>query len=495
MTEGTERVRTGDAGLDEVLGGGLAPRHVYLIGGASGAGKTTLCLQFLLEGVRQGERVLYIGTSETKSELQAIAASHGWSLDGITHHHHAVQLDEEQSVLQPTEFELPQTIDTILSVVDDVSPTRLVIDSMAEIRLLAQDLRWYRRQLMKLRANLVGRPGTVLLVDIPGPDGHDESALNSIVSGVIHLEPSTPHYGPMRRSLRVLKMRGQNFITGYHDYRIRTGGLEVFPRLVAAVHRRRFEHAYVSTGLSELDAALGGGLSQGTSTLLLGPSGTGKSVVASQIAVAAAQRDERCDMYIFDERVQTLFQRADGIGLPLAQHAEEGLINVQQVDPAELTPGEFSHKVRTSVERDQLKVLIIDSLNGYDYAMPGERVLSVHLHELASFLAQQGITSVFTMTQHGLLGSQVKAPFEVSYIADSVVLFQHVELQSRVHKVVSVYKNRTGWHDTSIRRLQISENGVVIGEPLVGFDNVLNGRPVLTEDSFGDGDASRKSDD
>ena len=470
---------SGIVGLDEILGGGFARGKLFLIRGASGAGKTTLGLQFLIEGARNGEKGLYLGTSETEAEIRNVAASHGWSLDGIElRYHETIGLGDDQTMLHPAEVELPQTIESMIEVVDEVGPTRLVIDSLAEIRALARDELAYRRQLMRLKERFAGNSCTVLLIEIP--DG-SQATLNSMVSGVIELEQGAHSFGSDRRRLRVQKVRAQDFATGRHDFKIRTGGLDVFPRLIAADHRQTFDTDQVSTGLEQFDKMLKGGLYRGTSTLLLGASGTGKSVVAAQVACAAAERGERVACYVFDERVQTLTQRSEALGLPLRQRVEEGLIQLRQVDPAELTVGEFSYTVKRAVEQDGVRTLILDSLNGYAYAMPEERLLSLHLHELTSYLNQRAVTSVFTTTQHGLVSERGDQAFDVSYIADTVLLFRHFEFRGKLRKAFSVYKCRSGPHETSIRELNISAEGVRVGDPLTHFQGILSGSPVLME--------------
>lgn len=482
MPKSDQHAGTGIDELDEVLGGGFPRGQLFLIRGASGAGKTTLGLQFLIEGARAGEKVLHLGTSESEREIHSVAEAHGWSLDGVSLFHYALpQVGVEQTMLHPAELELPQTMETILSVVEDVSPSRLVIDSLAEIRVLARDELWYRRQLMTLKQYFEGRHCTVLLVEIPQTP---QPLIGSIVSGVIELEQTTPLYGPDRRRLRVIKLRGQDFSSGYHDYKIRTGGLDVFPRLTAASHRQRFACEQFATGMPEMDSMLNGGFTRATSILLLGPSGTGKSMMATQLVVAAAQRGERSCLFVFDERVQTLFQRAESVDLPLQRFVDDGTVEIRQIDPAELTSGEFSHVAKGLVETDGIRILAIDSLNGYAYAMPEEQLLSVHLHELTSYLNQQEVTSIFTMTQHGLLFGNSPQPFDVSYIADSVILFRHFEYAGRVHKAISVYKNRSGPHETSIREFQIGTGGVNVGAPLTEFRGILTGSPVFLGDTL-----------
>ncbi len=468
-----ELTPTGISGLDQILNGGLPRGYVYLIRGGSGAGKTTLSLQFLMEGARHGEPTLYIGTSETDGEIRGIAGSHGWSLDGIhLHHHETPSAGTVQTMLHPAELELPQTVESLMALVDQIKPRRLVIDSLAEIRALAQDELWYRRELMALKKRFTDSDCTVLVLEIP----HDEQpVLDSVVSGVIELEQVPQLYGPDRRRIRALKVRGQEYVSGYHDYKIRRGGLDVFPRLTAADFRSEQSGGICSTGHAAIDAMLCGGITCGTSLLLLGPSGTGKSVMATQLAVAAAERGERSAFYVFDERIQTLLQRAHGIGLNLQQHVDSGLIQIRQVDPTELTSGEFSHIVKQRVETDGIRHLIIDSLNGYSYAMPEVNLLSVFLHELSSYLNQQGVISIFTMTQHGFAGDHLSQPFDVSYIADAVMLFRHFEMHGDVRKAISIYKNRSGNHEATIREYRISSQGITIGEPLRDYQGVLSG--------------------
>ena len=477
MSLSPNHASSGIDGLDQILNGGFYRGQLYLIRGNSGAGKTPLSLQFLMNGADNGEKVLYLGTSETTGDIHRVADSHGWSLDNVVLYHHEVQeFGAEQTILHPAELELPQTVSSLLSVVEDVAPTRLVIDSLAEIRVLARDELWYRRQLMMLKQYFASRHCTVLLVEIPLDE---QSMLDSIVSGVVELEQATPLYGPDRRRLRVNKVRGQDFTSGYHDYKIRRGGIDVFPRLIAAEHRQTVAFQQITTGLAAIDAMLAGGLVRGTSTLLLGPSGTGKSLLATQFAVAAAARGERSLFYVFDERVQTLLQRAEGVGLPLRHYLDRDLIRIRQVDPAELTSGELNHLMKIAVEHDGVRMLIIDSLNGYGYAMPEERMLGVYLHELGSYLNQQAVTSVFTMTQHGLVSEHIEQTFDISYVADIVFLFRHFEFAGEVHKALSVYKNRSSAHETAIRELRIDAGGIHLGEPLRRFQGILGGSPTF----------------
>jgi circadian clock protein KaiC len=478
MSAPTEHAGTGIPGLDEVLGGGYPRDQVHLIQGASGTGKTTLGLQFVLEGGRVGERSMYIATAETEAEIRQIARSHRWSLENVLVHPLPDLATSDpyvaQTMLHSAEVELPATMESLLAAADEVSPTRLVIDSLAEIRLLAREESWYRRQLMLLKQHFAERRCTVLVIEIPVPD---QPVVEAIVSGVIDLDQLALSYGPDRRRLRIRKLRGRDFSTGYHDFRIRTGGMEVYPRLIAAEHYQRFEQSVISSGLFQLDELLGGGLDRGSSTLFIGMTGTGKSLLGTQFAVAAAERGERSAIFVFDERLQTLFQRAAGVGIPLVDHVESGAIHVRQIDPAELTPGEFSHLVRAAVHEDDVRLVVIDSLNGYAYAMPEERFLTVHLHELSSYLNQQGVTSIFVAARHGVAYIDERTPVDVSYIADIVLIFRHFEFGGEMHKAVAVHKRRSGSHERSIRELHIGSDGLTLGPPLRQFRGILTGTP------------------
>jgi circadian clock protein KaiC len=413
-----------------------------------------------------------------------VADSHGWSLEGVAIHHHAPAelygTNAGQTIFHPAEVELPKTIDSIVSLVDSENPSRLVIDSLSEIRVLARDERWYRRQLMVLTDYLAGRQCTVLLLD---DRVAEPTLLRSLVNGVLELEQISPDYGPDLRRLRIAKLRGQAFLTGYHDMKIKTGGLEVYPRLVAADHRRRFRPELFSSGIAELDTLLGGGIDRGTSSLLLGPSGTGKSTVATQYVVAAAERGERSAVYIFDERLQTLFQRAAALGLDLQTHVDNGTVIVQQVDPAELTPGEFAHAVRKAAVEQEVKLVVLDSLSGYMYSMPQERFLMLHLHELLSYLNQHEVTSLMVGTEHGLLGP-VRSNIDVSYLADTVILFSGYEHAGEVRNAVSVYKRRSGPHEKTIRELRLGPKRVTLGPPLREIRGVFAGRSEYLGESL-----------
>jgi circadian clock protein KaiC len=474
-------VSTGIAGLDTLLAGGLPPTRVYLVEGDPGSGKTTLALQFLLEGVARGEKVLYVTLSETTSELAAVARSHGWSLDGMAIHElapseHSFTSDDQYTFFHPSEVELSETTKAVLAEVERTNPSRVVFDSLSEMRLLAREPLRYRRQILGLKQFFVGRHCTVLLLDDrTSQDG--DLQLQSLAHGVIMLEQLAPEYGAERRRLRVIKMRGVHFHGGFHDFVIETGGLRVFPRLVAAESRGDASHGSASTGLAAFDALLGGGLDRGTSTVFIGPAGAGKSALATRIAVAAADRGERVAVYLFDEGLETFRRRAAGLGNDVTDHVASGRIVLTQVDPAEMSPGEFADGIRRVVETDRASVVIIDSLNGYMNAMPEERFLLAQLHELFMFLRQHGVLAISVVAQHGLVG-QMQTPVDLSYLADNVVLLRFFEASGAVRQAISVLKKRSGPHERTIRELCLRHGGIELAEPLTNFQGVLTGVPV-----------------
>ena len=471
----TPRCTTGIAGLDDVLGGGFPCRRLYLIQGTPGAGKTTLALQFLLEGAKVGERVLYISMSESREEMQAVATSHGWSLDGVEMLEVSDRSDEENTLFHPAEVELGERMHLILGELARVKPSRVVLDSCTELRLLAQNPIRYRRQVLSLKAGLVEQNRTVLLIDNPSTDSPD-MLLQSLAHGVLTMEQLHPNFGVERRRLRVLKMRGVPYRGGYHDFVIQTGGLAVFPRLVASEHRAPAQEALFATGEGELDALLGGGLARGTSTLVMGPAGSGKSSFATLYAVRAAERGERVALFAFDEGRETLLARSRSLGMPLEPAIASGHLTVQQIDPAELSPGQFAHGVRAAVERGA-RMVILDSLNGFLQAMPDDTFLTLQLHELLAYLAQKGVLSLLLVAQHGVVGQELESPAEVSYLADTVVLMRFFESEGAVHKAISVMKKRTGAHETTIREYELSSRGFTFGRPLTELRGVLSGIP------------------
>jgi len=476
-------LRMGVSGLDDVLGGGLTAERLYLVEGAPGAGKTTLAIQFLSEGAELGERTLYITLSETASELIDVAHSHGWDLKGIDVREmlpteNTLAPDDQYTMFHPSEVELSETTLRILSEVDKIKPSRVVFDSLSELRLLAGGSLRYRRQILALKQFFTGRQCTVLLLDDLTATEQDLQ-VQSIAHAVIRLEQLNPDYGTSRRRLVITKYRGREFRGGYHDYKIVRGGLQVFPRLVAAEHTQPLEQARIPSGLAQLDDLLGGGVERGTSTLFVGAPGTGKSSMAVQFAVAAAQRGEHAALFIFDESIGTLRTRCEGLGMDLAPYLESGHIHIRQVDPAELSPGEFVHEIRTSVTDCHATVIVIDSLNGYLNAMPDERFLIVQLHELLTFLGQAGVATMLVGAQHGLIGSQMQTPVDASYLADAVVALRYFEAHGEVRQAISVVKKRGGAHERTIRSLQLSAEGIKVGEPLRNFRGILTGVPVL----------------
>ena len=477
---GAAAVSTGIPGLDDILAGGLPRRRLYLVQGDPGTGKTTVAVQFLREGVKAGEPVVYVTLSETREELEEMAASHGWSLDGITLYELGdaanTAPEAQQTLFHPAEVELNETMRGVLEVLDRTRPTRVVFDSLSEMRLLSRDGLRYRRLVLSLKQRLLERNATVLLLDDRTTDA-DDRQLQSIAHGVIQLEHSAPDYGAERRRLRVLKLRGVRYRGGYHDFAIFRGGLAAFPRLIAAEHHRPFEAAWLGSGVAALDALLGGGIDRGASTLFMGPAGVGKSSLVTRYVVSAAERGERAAVFVFDEGRDTFLARAAGLSMDIRGHIEAGRVHLQQVDPSELSPGEFAHRVREQVEAAGVSVVAIDSLNGYVKAMPDERALMPQLHELLAYLAQVGVSTLLILGQHGLTGP-MQTPFDVSYLADTVVLLRYFEYAGAVRQAVSVMKKRAGPHERTIRELTLSPAGISVGEPLRDFQGVLRGDPA-----------------
>ncbi len=472
---------TGIRGLDDVLGGGLTPNRLYLLEGMPGSGKTTLAFQFLMEGVKRGERVLYITLSETEEEIRAVGRSHGWSFDGIDIRElvptqDSLEPDEQYTMFHPSEVELSETTQRILADIERIRPSRLVFDSLSELRLLAGNPLRYRRQILALKHYFAGQRCTVLLLDDLTGEGHDLQ-VQSIAHGVILLQQTTPDYGKQRRRLSILKYRGHDFRGGFHDYVIRRGGLEVFPRLVAAEHRATPDRGLIASSVRGLDDLLGGGLDRGSSTLITGAAGTGKSSLAVLFAHAAAERGECATLLLFDENQRTLLARMRSLGVDLQPHIDAGRIRIHQIDPAEWSPGEFSNAVRVAAVEHHSTIVVIDSLNGYLHSMPNERFLIIQLHEVLSFLGQQGVASILTNAQMGLVG-QMTSEVDASYLADSVVLTRYFELDGEVRMAISVLKKRGGRHERSIREFGMRAGTISVGEPLRGYRGVLTGVPV-----------------
>jgi circadian clock protein KaiC len=462
------------------MAGGYPTNQLFLVEGDPGTGKTTLALQFLLEGVRAGERGLYVTLSETAGELAEIAASHGWSLDGIEvfeliPNAEGLGPDAQYTVFHPSEVELTNTTRAIIETVTRVNPVRVVFDSLSELRLIAGDSLRYRRQILGFKQFFTNRLATVLLLDDRTGDDRDLQ-LRSLAHGVLLLEQLPLDYGADRRRLRIMKIRGARYRGGYHDYIIRTGGLQVFPRLIAAEHHSAFQRGTLLSGVSGLDTLLGGGLDRGTSSLIMGPAGCGKTVLATQYACSAAARGEHVAFYLFDERIGTFRDRAERLGMPIQKYEREGRIFIRSIDPAEISPGEFAHTIVDTTKRQGSQFVVIDSLNGYINAMPAERLLDIRLHELLNYLAQRGVTTLLTLAQHGLLASS-SGEAEVSYLADSLIVLRFFEAVGEVRKAISVLKKRSGPHELTIREFQVTASGIRVGEPLREFQGVLTGVP------------------
>jgi circadian clock protein KaiC len=476
------KAKSGVWGLDDILSGGFTRGHVFLLEGAPGTGKTTLALQFLLEGANAGEKCLYITLSETERELRESATSHGWVLDErlqvfeLLPPESLLDSEQQQSLLYSSDLELGETTKQIFEAVERVRPSRVVLDSLSEIRLLAQSSLRYRRQILAIKHYFARFNATVLLLDDLTAEAADKT-VHSVAHGVIRLEELAPAYGAERRRVRVTKYRGVKFRGGYHDATITTGGINVFPRLVASEYRSDFVRSRASSGIAELDQLLGGGIEAGSSTLILGPAGTGKSLVAIAFLAAAMARGEKAALFVFDEELGLLFARMRTLGFDLEAMRRAGKLFIEQVDAAELSPGEFAHRVRKRVDEDQIKTVVIDSLNGYQSAMPEENSLILHIHELLQYLNRCGAATFMTVAQHGLVGD-MKAPVDVTYLADTVILLRYFEAVGRVRRAMSIIKMRTGAHESTIREYRIDGRGLTIGGPLDGFQGVLGGVPI-----------------
>ncbi|MDB5746789.1 MAG: circadian clock protein KaiC [Massilia sp.] len=472
------RMSTGVAGLDDVLGGGLTPQRIYLVEGSPGTGKTTLGLQFLLDGAAKGESGLYITLSETADELRAVAATHGWSLDAMSIFELAgdevLDIDAQQSVFHPSEVELAETTHNVMNQVDQLKPVRVVFDSLSEMRLLAQNPLRYRRQILALKQFFAARGCTVLLLD--DKTSQSDQHLHSVAHGVISLEQIAKEFGKERRRVNIIKMRGIRFRGGFHDYSLDTGGITIFPRLVAAEHVRDFTPQVSSSGSEGFDRLLGGGLVRGTNTLMVGPSGIGKTTLSVRCLLSALERGEKAAFYLFDEGLGTFFARSAALGMDLRPYADNGQLRLLHIDPAELAPGEFAQMLRDAVEQHGVSFIVIDSLNAYLQAMPGEQYMTLQMHELLSYLNQQGVTTVLVLGQHGLIG-EVRTDVDLSYLSDTTVLLRFFESNGRLRRAITVIKSRTATHALTIHELQLGFNGVRIGEPLEGFEGVLTGLP------------------
>ncbi|MDB5918506.1 MAG: circadian clock protein KaiC [Massilia sp.] len=494
-SDSTRFLSTGIPGLDTILGGGLTSDRLFLVEGEPGTGKTTLALQFLHEGVRRGESVIYITLAETRVELKAVAASHGWSMDGIhvediIPDENILHPEQQFTIFHPSEIEMGMTTQRILDAIEKCKPTRVVLDSLSELQLLAESPLRYRRQVLALKQYLAGKGCTTLFLD-------DRTALSgdlqvrSVAHGVIMLELISQAYGSERRRVRIVKYRGIAFRGGSHDYKITTGGLVVFPRLIAAQSRVMVERKQLSSGLAELDALTGGGLDEGTSTLISGPPGTGKSSLCAQYAYAATQRGQKAAMFLFEEAGNNLLLRSSGLKMDLRGALDAGLLDIQQIDPAEMSPGEFMQAV-VDAEAAGARVIVIDSLNGYLKAMPDERFLATHMHELLTYLGQRGVVTMLVGVQQGLIGTNMSTALDASYIADTVIMLRYFEARGKVRQAISVFKKRVGKHERTIRLFSMTpEKGICVGDVLTNFHGILTGIPTTEEGAefdFGDED-------
>jgi len=486
---------TGISGLDDVLGGGWPVGYLYLVLGNPGTGKTTLGMQFLVDGVRRGERTLYVTLSETASEVAALARAHGWSTDGIelyelTAAQQVLGLDDGPTMFDPSDVEFRQTSRSILDQIERVRPHRVVFDSLSELSLLARDPLAFRREILLLkRALMAGGTTALLLSDRTTPD--TDRQLQSLTHGVLTMEELAPDFGAERRRLRVTKLRATRYRGGYHDFQIETGGLAVYPRLVAAEHGRAFSREPIATHILGLDRLLGGGLDPGTTTLVMGPAGSGKSSLVTQFALASVDKGTRGSLFLFDEGLDSFVHRTESFGLPLTRCIQEGRISVRQVDPAEISPGQFVHMVRHEIEVEGSRFFAIDSLNGYLHAMSEERLVVLQLHELLSYLNGQGVTTMLVLAQHGLV-TPLSGPIDITYIADSTILTRFFEHAGRIRRALSVLKKRRGVHEDWIREFQITSQGINVGQPLEAFQGLFTGVPVFVgnrEALLGDDDA------
>ncbi len=481
-----ETISAGIAGLDDVLRGGFARKHLYLVEGEPGSGKTTLALQFLLEGARLGEPVVYVTLSETEAEMRAVAAAHGWSMEGVRilevlPTDKVLDPQQDYTIFHPSEVELGATTQAFMSAIEQLQPTRVVLDSLSELQLLASSSLVYRRQVLALKLFFIRHGCTALLLDDRTGSANDgDLQVRSIAHGVISMERMGTEYGGIRRRLELIKYRGVAFREGLHDYKIQRGGIVVYTRLVAAQTRMEADRETFSSGLPALDALLGGGVDDGTSTLIAGPPGTGKSSLGAQFLVASVARGQRAAAFIFEESARNYLNRADGLGIHLRPHMDQGRLLLRQVDPAELTPGEFIHMVCHEADAGA-KVVVLDSLNGFLHAMPNEKLLTTLLHELLTYLGQRGVVTLLVGVQQGMLGGSMSTAVDASYFADNVILLRYFEAFGEIRQAISVFKKRSGRHERTLREFKLGPQGIDVGPVLRQFRGVLSGIPVYDD--------------
>lgn len=485
----TSRCSSGCVGLDDVLGGGLPVGHSYLIEGEPGTGKTTLALQFVAEGIRRGEKVLYVTLSESRNELIAVARMHGLNIDNsvvleVRPSEEDLKPDGQYTVFHPAEVELNDRVQAIMAEVDRLRPDRLVIDALSEVRMLAKDPLRYRRQILSLK-EYAPKNCTMLLLD-DRSSRYADIELHSIVHGVVSMRRVGREYGKTVRRIEVTKLRGCAFREGYHDYLIRTGGIVVFPRLIAAEYTNSHNNSSpAKSGIAQLDTLVGGGIGRGTSTLLIGPAGCGKTTIALRWVTTAAENGENSAIFIFEETLETLMGRAAGLGMNLQEHIDSGCLRILHLDPAEVSPGEFVDMVREAVEEQKVRFVMIDSLNGFLQAMPGEQFLALHLHELLTYLNNRGVVTLMVLAQMGLVGSAMHTPIDVSYLADNILILRYFEAMGEIRQAISMMKKRSGGHERTIRELRLGPTTIQVGKPLSDFQGVLSGSPISLAPLFG----------
>lgn len=481
------RFSTGIKGFDDILNGGFPDNRLYLMQGEPGTGKTTIAFQFLLEGIKNKEECLYISFSESREELQSVANSHGWDISQLNmlelgSIEEQLKPEAQNTIFYPSEVEMNQTMEVLYAEIKRIKPSRIVFDSISEMRMLAESSLRYRRQMLTLKQFFASQNCTVLLLDDLTTSPKDLQ-VQSIVHGVINLQKLHPEFGNERRRINVVKLRGIEFMGGFHDYVIKKGGIEIFPRMISSNHTPIFEKKTYSSANSELDSLIGGGLDSGTSTLFLGPAGTGKSTLAIQYAYAAAERKEKVIVFSFEESISTLLSRTDSIGMNLDKHIKSGIMKVSKIDPAQLSPGEFADMIRNAVLKDNFEMVVIDSLNGYLHAMPQEQFLTLQLHELLTFLAGQGVATLMVLAQQGMIGHVMNTPIDLTYLADTVFITRFFETEGSVRKAVSVIKQRSGIHELTIRQFSFKTTGLYVGQPLKEFRGVLTGVPELVKNN------------